>query len=140
MMMSYYTEILQIPIEDVAVLADAYEGYAFSFDEHFLDENFLEIQPWRSSSLLLASIFKSLLNPRESMPLFRAAAVNYRELGNPFWKALAICGLAQGLLLTEQVLPRENSSEIDSSEISNPLHFYNLLSQCWLSSFRAISF
>ena len=45
--MSRYTEILQIPIEDMAVLADAYEGYAFSFEESSLEENFLEIQPWR---------------------------------------------------------------------------------------------
>jgi hypothetical protein len=135
-MMSRYTEILQIPIEDVAVLADAYEGYAFSFGESFLGEKFLEIQPWRSSSLLLASIFRSLLSPRESRSLFRVAAINYRELGNPFWKTLAVCGLDQGLLLNEQVLPRGNSSEIDFSEIGNSSHFYNLLSQCWLSSFR----
>jgi hypothetical protein len=129
--MSHYTEILRIPIEDIAVLADAYEGYAFSFEESSLEENFLEIQPWRSSSLLLAAIFRSLLSPNESRFLFRAATLNYRELGNQFWKVLAICGLDQELLATEQVLPGE-----DSSEISEPLYFYELLSQCWLSSLR----
>lgn len=37
----------------------------------------------------------------------------------------------QELLTTEQVLPGK-----DLSEISEPLYFYDLLSQCWLSSLR----
>lgn len=90
--MSRYTEILHIPIEDIAVLADAYEGYAFSFEE-----NFLEIQPWRSSSLLLAAIFRSLLSPNKSRSLFHAATLNYRELGNQFWKVLAIWKFRSGV-------------------------------------------
>jgi hypothetical protein len=129
--MSRYTEILHVPIEDIAVLADAYEGYAFSFEESSLEENFLEIQPWRSSSLLLAAIFRSLLSPNKSRALFHAATLNYRGIGNQFWKVLAICSLDQELLTTEQVLPGK-----DSPEISEPLYFYDLLSQCWLSSLR----
>jgi hypothetical protein len=128
--MSRYTEILRIPIEDIAILADVYEGYAFSLEESLSEERFLEIQPWRSSSLLLAAIFKSLLNPYESKVLFREAALNYQAIGNQFWKILAICALDREILLTQQALPIEDRSEVDETS-----YFYNLLSQCWLSSF-----
>jgi hypothetical protein len=70
-----------------------------------------------------AAIYRSILDPPSSIPLFGVAAGVYRRQNNSFWKLLAICGLNRNSLLGQEAGRVE----------SHPLEFfYELLRQYFL--------
>jgi hypothetical protein len=79
-------------------LSEAYEGYA-------------------------AAIYRSILDPASSIPLFGAAAGVYRRQSNSFWKLLAICGLKRDWLFGQ---------EAGRAERHPQEFFYELLRQYFL--------
>jgi hypothetical protein len=100
--MSRYTEILQLPEDELSNLSIAYQGYA-----RFLQstEN-NDLLPWISSASLIAALFESIIDPSKAKELFTIAANNYKRLDNNFWMIIAICGANEGLLLEAEIEQR----------------------------------
>jgi len=112
-------------------LGDAYEGYAAASGIWLRqDQDRMASDPaWREKELLmgscyvLAAIYRSILEPGASIPLYSIAAGIYRRRNNSFWKPLAICGLNREWLFGQEVGGVED----------NPQEFfYELLRQYYL--------
>lgn len=112
-------------------LGDAYEGYAAASGISLRqDQDRMAGDPiWGEKELLmgscyvLAAIYRSILEPGASIPLFSIAAGIYRRQNNSFWKPLAICGLNREWLFGQDVGRVED----------NPQEFfYELLRQYYL--------
>lgn len=85
--MSNYTQILNLPTEDVQNVADAYKGYAKILSE----QTDTDKSPVMASSWLIGALFQSILEPKKSKELFYRAAIAYRELQMPVWRLCELC-------------------------------------------------
>src|ERR1700753_778149 len=112
-------------------LGDAYEGYAAASgialrqeqEKNEQDPSWGEKELIMGSCYVVAAIYRSILDPGASIPLFGIAAGIYRRQNNPFWKPLAICGLNREWLFGQEVGRVE----------TNPQEFlYELLRQYYL--------
>jgi len=131
MIMPDFSSLLGLSGATLQRLGDAYEGYAAASGIHLRQEEAaMEHDPARlekellmGSCYVLAAIYRSLLDPGSSIPLFGIAAGIYRRQNNPFWKPLAICGLNREWLFGQEAGRVED----------NPQEFfYELLRQYYL--------
>ena len=112
-------------------LGDAYEGYAAASgivlrrDQEVRepDSAWAEKQLLMGSCYVVAAIYRSILDPGASIPLFGIAAGVYRRRNNSFWKLLAICGLNREWLFGQEAGRVEGSPQA---------FFYHLLRQHYL--------
>lgn len=112
-------------------LGDAYEGYAAASgivlrqeqETKERDAAWAEKELLMGSCYVVAAIYRSLLDPGTSIPLFGIAAGVYRRRNNSFWKPLAICGLNREWLFGQEAGRVEGSPQE---------FFYELLRQYYL--------
>jgi hypothetical protein len=129
--MSDYSSQLGLSGTTLQRLGDAYEGYAAASgialrqeqEKNDQDPSWVEKELLMGSCYVVAAIYRSLLDPGASIPLFGIAAGIYRRQNNPFWKPLAVCGLNREWLFGQEVGRVEG----------NPQEFfYELLRQYYL--------
>ncbi|WP_053990015.1 hypothetical protein [Mangrovimonas sp. TPBH4] len=82
-----YNNILDLNIEELDVLGDAYQGYA----NILIEENKISNLPIIASCFVIAATYKSFLNPKSSMKYFKKAAKYYLEDNNRYWIVCAMC-------------------------------------------------
>ena len=112
-------------------LGDAYEGYAAASglslrqqqEKDMRDPSWRETELSMGSCYVIAAIYRSILDPGASIPLFGIAAGIYRRQNNSFWKILAICSLNREWLFGQEA----SQVEGDPQEF-----FYELLRQYYL--------
>jgi hypothetical protein len=108
--MSDFSSLLGLSEATLQRLGDAYEGYAAASgialrihpDPAEDDPVWTEKQLLMGSCYVLAAIYRSILDPGTSIPLFGVAAGIYRRQNNSFWKPLAICGLNREWLFGQE--------------------------------------
>ncbi|GGB19565.1 hypothetical protein [Puia dinghuensis] len=84
--MTDFSSLLGLPGATLQQLGDAYEGQAVASGNFYV----------------LAAIYRSILDPGSSIPLFGIAAGIHRRQNNSIWKLLAICGFNQEWLLGQE--------------------------------------
>jgi hypothetical protein len=118
--MSYYTEIFDLPEEDIETLVVVHRGYAEVLKSR---DDAAELYPWIASNLLYAASLQLLKEPALAKPIFREAAIYYRMLGMPFWKVCAICADDRELIFSsDQKEPTAGAYAMTEEDI-----FYDVL-------------
>ena len=93
--------MLGLPGATLQQLGDAYEGQAAASGSFFV----------------LAAIYRSILDPASSIPLFGIAAGIHRRQNNSSWKLLAICGFNREWLLGGEAAWRGRDAWVDGDAL-----------------------
>ena len=80
-------EVLDLDPEALARSATAHAGYALALQR----TERTDLRPWIASSLLIAAVHRSLVDPQTSREAFREAAKTYFTLGVSYYAVLAVC-------------------------------------------------
>ncbi|MBO9636223.1 MAG: hypothetical protein J7578_24185 [Chitinophagaceae bacterium] len=92
--MSNYTEELRLNQYRLELLTEAYSGYAYSLsgDEKGIRPGDSKDGTLIAGGFLSAAVYCSLYDQETCKKWFRYAADAYAQLGQPFWKLVAVCG------------------------------------------------
>lgn len=119
--MKNYAEILNIDSEAVVNLANVHQGYARAMRQTEEGQN----SEYRASSLLLSALLTAIIAPSNSRERFISASSAYRELLNPYWQLLAVCGMDN-----KRFYQPKQTDDVDTNANSS---FYNFIMNEFIS-------
>ena len=127
--MSRYTDILELDNKAVENLSAVHYGYA----RHLNEKQSLQNKQYWASSLLISALLLALIRPYKALEKFWEASIAYQELGNPFWRIIAVCGMNPNLFRER---PRLDIPEF----LSNDSILYDLITREFLKQSLKIDF
>lgn len=112
--MSNYTEQLRLNQNRLELLTEAYSGYAYSLSrtERELRPADRKGEELIAGGYLSAAVYCSLYDQETCKKLFRDAAIAYAQLGQPFWKLVAVCGDLSQMEASDEFSPEQGAQSI----------------------------
>ena len=131
--MSNFSSLLGLSGATLQRLGDAYEGYAAAtgvslrqqIEGEAHDPGRGDQEMVAGSCYVLAAVYRSILDPAASIPLFGVASGIYRRQNHSFWKILSICGFSREWLFGQEASRVEASPQEFLYELLRQYYLFN---------------